>query len=94
MWAPPALLWPHPQIDAVLQLSLGLGRWCRSLLTLAWLSCRASPAGTGPWMSGEQGEPEGHQSSSCIPGVHPQQLQQLHTQRCSRTKSAEQDREG
>lgn len=79
MWAiqaPTALLWlhPSPQIDAVLQLSLGLGTWCRSLLTpgMAILQGQPSWHGTGFWMSGEQGEPEGHQISSCMPPLHSQ----------------------
>lgn len=79
MWAArasTALLWPHPspQINTMLQLSLGLGRWCRSPLTpgMAVLQGQPSWHSTGFWMSGEQGEPEGHQSSSCIPPPHSQ----------------------
>lgn len=79
MWAaqaPTALLWPHPspQIDAMLQLSLRLGTWCRSLLTPAMAVLQGQPSwhSTGFWMSGEQGEPEGHHNCSCIPSLHSQ----------------------
>lgn len=79
MWAaqaPTALLWLHPSplIDTMLQLSLGLGRWCRSPLTpgVAVLQGQPSWHSTGFWMSGEQGEPEGCQSSSHIPPPHSQ----------------------
>lgn len=73
-WASTALLWPHPSPQINIMLSLGLGRWCRSPLTpgMAVLQGQPSWHSTGFWMSGEQGEPEGHQSSSCIPPPHSQ----------------------